>query len=317
MGLPRYLAAARVEDPERTVWLADEQLDSDARGPVVLLQCGRSSLAPSEISRQLQKRGRRSLHLTIRDRQMAQADETVARLAGASAVWVFSDDLLDTFMSTFATHLAWTLRAKASKGLPVVGIGGGALALGGLLLATRVCHRSQYELVGGLGWAQRVFLDSDVIGYVEDPNIAEAAVRSLPGLLGIHLGSDGAIRAEGGRIESVGSEAIEIRGCDGNGELIFMSIEPGRTTTIAPPPFAPFEAGLLPQHTLNALRASPREKPKVVSVIPPAQTLRQAPPPPEMTELEVSDAAQKTGGRYCGMCRRVHGGSDAKLELAA
>jgi hypothetical protein len=300
--------------------LADEQIDSDARGPVVLLQCGRSAIAPSEIARQLQKRGRRAVHLTIKDRQMAQADETLSRLAGASAVWVFSDDLLDTFMTTFATQLAWSLRAKAGKGLPVVGIGGGALALGGLLLATRVCHRSQYELVAGLGWAQRVFVDSDVVGFVEDPTIADATVRSLPGLLGIHLGSEGAIRAEGGRIESIGSEPIEIRGCDGNGALMMLSIEPGRTTTIAPPPFAPFEAGLLPAHTLRALGAEARRKPpRAVVTAPPAQALRQAPPPPEATpEPETNDAtAQKTGGRYCGMCRRVHGGSEAKLELAA
>jgi hypothetical protein len=323
MGLPRFLAVARVDDPERTAYLADEQVDSDARGPVVLLQCGRSELSPSTIARELQKRGRRSINLTIRDRQMAQADETLARMAGAAAVWVFSDDLLDTFMSTFATTLAWSLRAKARSGLPVVGVGGGALALGGLMLATRVCHRSQYELVGGLGWANRVFVDSDCVGFVKDPSIAYQTVRSLPGLLGIHLGSEGGIRVEGGRIESVGTEPIELRGCDGNGALLQLSIDPGRTATIAPPPFAPFEQGLLPQQTLSALARDGRQsrpapqRPAAAKEQPP-KPLREAPPPPDdMPHSTPTHEETQKGGRYCGMCRRVHGGTEAKLSLAA
>src|SRR3954453_9723367 len=144
MGLPRFLAAARIDDPERTVWLADELLDADARGPVVLLQIGRPSLIASELGRQLQKLNRRPVSLVINDRPAAQADSTLSRLVGAAAVWVFAEDMLEAFLIVFATQLAFNLRTKSRAGLPVIGVGGGSLALGGLMLATRVCHRAEY-----------------------------------------------------------------------------------------------------------------------------------------------------------------------------
>src|SRR6185503_16797579 len=149
--------------------------------------------------RQLLRLGRRSISLVVRDRPAAQADQTLSRMAGASAVMVFADDMLEAFMVLYATQLAFSLRAKSRAGLPVMGIGGGAVSLGGLLLATRVCGSAQYDLVAGLGWAARVFADSDVVGFKIDDTITRAAVQSLPGLLSVQLGLAGAVRAQGGR----------------------------------------------------------------------------------------------------------------------
>src|SRR5439155_19465136 len=95
---------------------------------------------------------------------------------------------------------------------PVVGVGGGALALGGLLLANRICAHAQYDLVSGLGWAPRVLLDGGADRAIGDGEIARSTVRSLPGLLGLDLGGRGAARVEGGRVESVGEEAIALLG---------------------------------------------------------------------------------------------------------
>ncbi len=97
-GLPRYLAAARIDDPEKIVWLADDLIGSDVSGPVVLLQVGRSSLAAVEAGRALQKLGRSSLSLVVRDRDTAKSEHTLARMAGACAVWVYADDMLETFI---------------------------------------------------------------------------------------------------------------------------------------------------------------------------------------------------------------------------
>jgi hypothetical protein len=325
-GLPRYLATAQIEDPERTVWYANDMVGDDARGPVVLLQCGRPSVMAAELGRQLQKLERRSVNLIVRDRPMAQSDQAVAKLAGASAVWVFADDMLEAFMTLYATQLCFSLRAKARAGLPVMGVGGGAVSLGGLLLATRVCGGSQYDLVAGLGWAARVFVDSDVVGFAPDDSITRAAVQTLPGLLSVQLGVGGAIRAEGGRIESIGSESILILGANEHGQVSTLELGPGKRTTIAPPPFAPFERGLLPPETLRALGGQVNAQP--VPVLPlrnttlqqpkaPAQ-LRQAPPPPETLSqpVTVDTQARPGGGRYCTMCKKVHGG-DPKVELAA
>lgn len=327
-GLPRYLVTATIEDAERTAWLANDLLSADAPGPVVLLQCGKPSIMAQEMGRQLLKLNRRSVSLVVKDRPAAQADSTISRMAGCAGVMVFADDMLEAFMVLYATQLAFSLRAKAKAGLPVFGIGGGAVSLGGLLLATRVCGSAQYDLVAGLGWAQRAFVDSDVVGFRIDDAITRAAVQSLPGLLSVQLGTWGAVRAQGGRIESVGSEPITILGSNENGTLLTMELAPGQRTTIAPPPFAPFERGLLPPDTLRALGGGVSARPS--SLVTTRQALaqpkssshplvlRQAPPPPEAAEEAVKSDTQARpgGGRYCPMCRKVHGG-DPKIELAA
>jgi len=328
-GLPRYLAAARIDDPEKIVWLADDLIGSDVSGQVVLLQVGRSSLAAVEAGRALQKLGRSSLSLVVRDRDTAKSEHTLARMAGACAVWVYADDMLETFMTLYSTDLAFHLRAKARAGLPVFGVGGGAVSLGGLLLATRVCHESQYDLVAGLGWAQRVFVDSSVVGYAPDDFVVQAVVQSLPGLLALQLGEGGAVRAAGGRIESIGSEPILLLGANGDNSLMMLELEPGKKTTIAPPPFAPFEQGLLPPDTLRALggqvraAAAAKAPPALTTATPrrqlagPTPVLRQAPAPEALTKIVTADTeARPGGGRYCAMCKKVHGGK-AQLELAA
>ena len=58
----------------------------------------------------------------------------------------------------------------------------------------------------------------------------------LPGLLGLDLGGRGAARVEGGRVESVGEEAIALLGVGDDGRVLMMSLDPGQATTIAPPP---------------------------------------------------------------------------------
>jgi hypothetical protein len=324
-GLPSYLATAQIEDPERIVWYANDLLGADARGPVILLQCGKPSIMAAELGRQLQAVGRRGVNLIVRDRPMAQSEQTLSKMAGASAVWVFADDMLEAFMTLYATQLSFSLRARARGGLPVMGVGGGAVSLGGLLLATRVCGGSQYDLVAGLGWAARVFVDSDVVGFAADDSVARAAVQTLPGLLSVQLGSGGAIRAQGGRIESIGSEPIMILGANEEGRVSTLELGPGKRTTIAPPPFAPFERGLLPPETLRALGGQVIARPVPVPTLPgsrlqlPQPTpLRQAPPPPEAASqpVTVDTQARPGGGRYCPMCKKVHGG-DPKVELAA
>jgi hypothetical protein len=155
-------------------------------------------------------------------------------------------------------------------------------------------------------------------------------------LLGIQLAGAGAVRVQGGRVESIGSEPIMMLGSNGDGNLLVLPLEPGQKTVIAPPPFAPFERGLLPPDTLRALGA-PVSTPRTTSVTQPASTLaarqpavatrvparsarplpatlRQAPPPPEADPAP--DAHAKPGsGRYCPMCKRIHG--DSRIELAA
>jgi cyanophycinase-like exopeptidase len=115
-GLPRFLATACLEDPARIVSLADGLISPDANGPVVLLQVGKTSAAAVEVARELQKTGRRSVPLVIRDREAAQADHTLSRLVCASAVWVFADDMLEAFMTLYATDVAFALRARARAG---------------------------------------------------------------------------------------------------------------------------------------------------------------------------------------------------------
>jgi hypothetical protein len=328
-GLPRYLATARLEDPERIVLIADTLISPDATGPVVLLQVGRASAAAIEVGRQLQKVGRRTVPLIIRDREGAQSDLALSRLVGASAVWVFADDMLETFLTLYATDVAFHLRSKAQAGLPVVGVGGGAVSLGGLLLASRVCHQANYDLVAGLGWAARVFVDCSVVGYSADDSIARMAVESLPGLLAIQLGDFGGVLVEGGRIESIGTESVMVLGGNGNGSLMMLELKPGMKTTIAPPPFAPFESGLLPPDTVRALARQVNVAQRVPAIAlasrpaPALIQLRQAPAPSDAIAEPIARAPElrpvAAGGRYCAMCKKVHGGSPQRerIELAA
>lgn len=314
MGLPRYLAAARTDDPERLAVLADELIATDDNGgPVCMLQIQRPSTIAKVLADQLRKRGRRTKDIVIRDRAMAQSDATVSSVALASAVWVFADDLLETFLTLFATQLAFRLRAKTRAGLPVIGIGGGAVSLGGLLLASRICGHTEYDLVGGLGWAPRALLDSDAVGHGGDPAIARTTVRSLPALLAVELGVNGAVRVQGGRIESVGTEPIVLVGAEAGGDLLSMPLDPGHSSTIAPPPFAPFERGLLPEATLRALTAEQQARPpSLMPVVPPP--LRQAPPADELAQEVETDSA--ASGRHCPMCKQVHH-LDPHIQLAA
>ena len=315
MGLPRYLATARVDDLERTLRLADElSAAHDGRGPVCLLQCGRASALATQLADLLRKAARGSVSLVVKDRREAQSETTLARLTGASAVWVFADDLFEMFMSVFATQLAFSLRARAREGLPVVGVGSGAMALGGLVLANRVCGQSQFDLVGGLGWAPRVLMDGGADRASGDGAIARATVRSLPGLLGVDLGIWGGLRVEGGRVESIGREPVHLFGTTESGSLVTMSLLPGQVSTIAPPPFAPFERGLLPTETLRAL--SPERRPQQRTA--PVQTPVAVPviAPSVASEPESSSHTTPGSGRVCPMCKKVHP-AEARLELAA
>src|SRR5438552_8071086 len=182
------MAMARVDDVEYTVRLADEMVaEHEQRGAVCLLQCGRPSSLAAELSQELTRLGRRVVPHIVTDREQAQSDAMLAKLFGASAVWIFSDDMLQAFFSLFATQMAFELRSKAKAGLPVIGIGKGALSLGGLLLANRICGDAQYDLVSGLGWAPRAMVDSGVDRDDKDAQIARSTVRALPGLLGVDL----------------------------------------------------------------------------------------------------------------------------------
>jgi cyanophycinase-like exopeptidase len=315
MGLPRYIAAAAPGDLERVVWLAEELTRPDDTAPVALVQCGHASAQAAAVAHELKRRGRRIKLLVLDDRDKARSQQTLATLSMASAAWVFADDLLSTFYEVFATPAAFALRERAAEGLPVVGLGGGALALGSLLHAGRVCSRSRYGLVAGLGWAPRVLIDADVWRtHDADIRLAQDSVRTLPGLLGLQLGAGGAVRVEGGRVESIGDEPVMLLGMDRQTGLLRLCLQPGAATRIAPPPFAPFERGLLPASTLQELSTVERARlarVPLAEVRPPTQ----APTPPEVAP-EPNDAHERPGsGRTCPLCRQVH--TDERIELAA
>jgi hypothetical protein len=149
-------------------------------------------------------------------------------------------------------------------------------------------------------------------------------VTSLPGLLGIQLAAAGAVRVQGGRVESIGAEPVTMLGSNGDGSLLVLRLDPGTKATIAPPPFAPFERGLLPPDTLRALGGAPAQPtknllappPPAKPLPPPQPVLRQAPPPPDAEPAKPDAHARPGSGRYCPMCKRVHG-SEPKVELAA
>jgi hypothetical protein len=309
------MAMARVDDVELTVRLADEMVaEHEQHGAVCLVQCGRPSTIAAELSQELTRLGRRVVPLIVTDREQAQSDTMLGKLVGASAVWVFGHDMLETYLTLFATHLAFELRSKAKAGLPVVGIGQGALSLGGLLLANRICSDAQYDLVSGLGWAPRALVDTGVDRREQDGVIARSTVRSLPGLLGVDLRQAGGIRVEGGRVESVGSEPILLIGGDSaeDAAVLTLELQPGQMTNIAPPPFAPFERGMLPPETLQALVED------VHLSKAPLRSLGQE----RSVESNIGsthdrdDHAAPGSGDPCPMCKQVHA-AEPKLELAA
>jgi cyanophycinase-like exopeptidase len=307
VGLPRYLTlAGGIDDLERTLALADDLIALPERsGAIALVQCGGESPMAVELARLLGSNRRRAVPILVKSRTQAQSSTVLGKLDGISAAWVFADDLFETFMNVFATQLAFALRARARQGMPVVGLGSGALALGGLLIANRVCTASQFELVSGLGWAPRVLVDGGANRGSDDGAITRTTVRSLPGLLGIDLGLRGGLRVEGGRVESIGGERVVLHGADELGRLHMLSLDPGQVTTIAPPPFAPFDRGLLPSTTAGALAPDERaDRP----------TLRQAPEPDEPPAPPTPHPGPV--GRLCPMCGKVHS-VDKRVELAA
>jgi hypothetical protein len=296
VGLPRYLAFACVEDLERTLALADDLIPEHERaGGIALLQCGHESSQASVVAQLVKEGGRRAVPVVVKNRAQAQSEALLAKLEGVSAVWVFADDLFDTFTNLFATQLAFELRAVAKKGMPVVGIGGGALALGGLLIANRVCDASNYDLVGGLGWAPRVLVDGGTHRASDDGSLTRSTVRSLPGLLGIDLGLRGGVRVAGGRVQSIGDGPIVLLGGDEHARLHMMSLDPGQVATIAPPPFAPFDRGLLPPDTAEAITLDLHTAERVPTEAP------QPDEAPAHAELRTSGEA-----RFCPMCGKVH-----------
>ena len=317
MGLPRYLAAASLEDPERTVWLAEELMGAPG-GLVSLVHCGGTAPAAADVAREIQKRGRHVAQVIVAERSVARSAQTVDRLAQASAIWVFADDLIDAFLTTFATPMAFATRSRALQGLPVVGVGGGAVALGGLLTAQRVCGETRYDLVTGLGWAPRALVDASVTPHPGDPFVTHASVRSLPGLLGLNLGAAGAVRVEGGHIESVGSEPVLILGLDtADQSLVSLPLPPGKTATIAPPPFAPFERGLLPRATVKALATLEHARRGRDAAL--SAPLRQAPPPPDDHPGTMPAPGEVRSGveRFCPLCNQMHGGAQREQLTAA
>jgi hypothetical protein len=304
------MAAARLDDLERTFRLADDLIaPQEKRLTLCLLQCGRPSPVASRLAEIVRAAGRYSVSLVVDDRRAAQSDLMLHKLGGVSSVWVFAEDLFEAFMTVFATQLAFALRARAKEGMPVVGLGAGALALGGLVLANRLCRHAQYDIVSGLGWAPRVLVDGGADRGAVDALVARAAVQSLPGLLGVDLGLGGGVKVNGGRVESVGSEPISLLGSAEDGSVLAMSLAPGQVTSIAPPPFAPFERRMLPASTANALvKASvAAERPRPPSM------------PPLATNPPSRDDSQHTtpgSARVCPMCNKVHS-AEARLELAA
>jgi hypothetical protein len=300
------MAAARLDDLERTFKLADDlTTPQEKRGLLCLLQCGRPSPAATQLADLLRRAGRYSVSVVVSDRRSAQSDVTLAKLAGVSSVWVFAEDLFEAFTTMFATQLAFVLRARAKEGLPVVGVGSAALALGGLVLANRFCRHAQHDVVSGLGWAPRVLVDGGADRTGVDALIARATVQSLPGLLGVDLGLGGGVKVQGGRVESIGSEPISLLGTAEDGSVLAMSLDPGQGMSIAPPPFAPFERRMLPARVANALVKADRAK------VPSSPPLAASPGPNDDSRHTVPGSE-----RICPMCNKVHA-AEARLELAA
>jgi hypothetical protein len=310
VGIPRYLATAATADMERVLRLADELSEQRTeRDRVGLVECGRPSPLARQLAGQLTRAGRFPISVLIGDRELAQSDSVLRRLSGVSSVWVFAENLFEAYMTVFATELTFALRRAARQGLPVVGVGAGALALGGLLVARRICDGSQYDLVTGLGWAPRVLLDSERI----DGTIVRDAVCSLQGLLGIEIGSCGGVKVIGGQIDSVGDEPVVLLGADGRGGLTSVELAPGQRTAIAPPPLAPFTRELLS----DKVRATLKEEKRPAA----GQPKRTSPPPADAPTATVAhaDAVEDLPiGRACPMCNKIHEDAEPpRVELAA
>lgn len=282
-----------------------ETLLGSAGGPVCLLQCGRPSPVAPMISELLAARGLESWELIVDDREVAKADETLDAVHAASAIWVFSENMFDTFMTVFATPLSFALRSATKAGKPTAGVGGAALALGSLLLARHLCHETLYQLSPALGWAPRVLFDAEIEGG-GDPGLGAQAAASLPSLMSVQLGETGAVRVEGGHFESVGTEAIMVTGSESeDGPLRTLTLEPGTGLSFAPPPFAPFDPNLLPWATSEALRKAGDEhaywEPREILTAP-----ESAPEPHIPAFYDRRSEAAKERGRYCPLCNQRH-----------
>jgi hypothetical protein len=301
VGISRYLATALTGDLDRTLGLADDLTSPPEHDKVALLECGRPSMLAREVAGLLTRAGRTPVTALIEDRALAQSDALLRRLSGVSAMWVFVENLFDAYMSVFATQLTFAMRQVARQGVPVIGIGAGAMALGGLLVAQRVCGRAQYDLVSGLGWAPRLLLDGGADRGILDGAIARNAVCTLPGLLGVDVGMRGGVKVMGGRVESVGEEPIVLLGSDAAGRLLSLKLEPGQVTNIAPPPFAPFARDLVPVSVHKALNEVQR----------PRSEIHHAPPVAAEPAAPTAESA-----RVCPMCKRVHQ-PEPRLVLAA
>ncbi len=295
MGLPRYLALAAPDDLEQTLLLADSLTeDVERANTVALVECGRPSAAASQVAIILRAAGRQPVSVLLTHRADAQSALTVNKLSGATAVWVFADNLYEAFTNVFATQFAFALRAAARNGLPVVGIGGGAVALGGLMLASRVCHNAPYDLVTGLGWAPRVLVDGGADRDQIDAALLRRAVHGLPGLMGVDVGVRGGLKARGGRVESVGDEPVVLLGTDDAGRLVSLPLDPGQATSIAPPPLVPFSSALLTAETAEALRT------EHLPLLAKAPEPLRAPPPSDKAH------AASEASRICPVCNRTH-----------
>jgi hypothetical protein len=304
VGIARCLAIAATGDLDRTLGLAQNLVGRHEQARIGLIECGQPSALAREVAGLLTRAGRVPVTVLVKDRELAQSDALLHRLAGVSAVWVFADNLLETYLIVFATRLTFALRRAAHEGLPVIGVGAGAVALGGLLVARHVCARTQYDLASGLGWAPRMLLDGGADRHSMDSSVAQAAVSSLPGLLGVDLGSRGGLKLVGERLESVGDEPLVLLGSDALGHLIRLQLEPGQVTTVAPPPFAPFRPDVLAQSGAAL-----------------SQVVRPAAPPaiamPVLAAEHGSGAPSAADGRLCPMCHRVHTHNEARVEFAA
>jgi hypothetical protein len=307
VGIARYLATAATGDLDRTLWLADSLVGEPQRDRVALVECGRPSPLARELAGLLTKAGRIPVSVVIQDRELAQSETLLRRLSGVSEVWVFADNLFDAYMSVFATQLTFAMRRAARDGLPMIGVGAGAMALGGLLVAHRVCASAQYDLVSGLGWAPRVLVDGGADRGFIDGSITRHAVRALPGLLGVDVGRRGGVKVFGGRVESVGDEPVVLLGADAEGNVLTLSLEPGQMMSIAPPPFAPFTRELLTAQVQTALSSVPRAAARPV----PAPLVALPLPLPKTAP----EPEAKPVGRLCPMCNKVH--SAERVELAA
>jgi hypothetical protein len=157
-------------------------------------------------------------------------------------------------------------------------------------------------------------VDSGVDRHEKDADVACSTVRALPGLLGVDLRQAGGIRVEGGRVESVGSEAILLIGGDSaeNGSVQTLELRPGQVTSIAPPPFAPFERGMLPPATVQALIENVRPLKVSPDGLGQGRSVES-----DITSVHDREEHAKPGsGQPCPMCKQIHA-AEPQLQAAA